>query len=181
MGLFDFIKKKADEKSAEEQRKRSELLRWQHIVIPDSPNELIMTEDQLKAISQQQAANDLRIINDCINLIETTLKPDVFFMRLKLMHKRSIHLCSLEPFIKFSGASPIEACKEIENNYHEAINQFLRRYFSDTFDKAESMKTEKSRLVKYQEFYDSLQYYYCFMNKENIDYIETKYHAYTKH
>lgn len=168
MGLFNFLKKK------------ERLLQWQKAVMIDSPDRLIMTEQQLKAITVQQAENDLRIIQDSIKLIETTLKPDVFFMRLKLLYEKLAHLCNIEQYIKFTGTVPSAAYHEFSNEYDEVIKQFLIRYFSDTFDKAERMKTEKGRIGKYQKFYDSLQEYYYYMNDENIEYIETKYNAYTR-
>ena len=129
----------------------------------------------------QQAENDLRIIKDCTKLVENTLKPDVFFSRLNLLVEKSKHLCDFEPYMTFSGASPTAAYSEVINNYQEAIRLFLIRYLSDTFDKAEALKTEKSKIGKYQKFYDSLQEYYCYMNEDNINYIETKYKAYAKH
>ena len=128
----------------------------------------------------KQAQNDLRIINDCTKIVESTLKPDVFFMRLNLLVEKSKHLANLEPYFSFSGVSPTDAYNEVLNNYQEAVRLFLIRYFTDTFDKAEAMKTEKGRIGKYQKFYDSLQEYYFYMNEENIDYVETKYKAYTK-
>ena len=173
MGLFDFMQKKTIGRT-------EYLLNWQRLVMPDSQNKLIMSEQQLKAASVQQAENDLRIVRDSANLIEKTTKPDVFFMRLNLLVERSGHLANLEKYISFSGSSPTAAHHEIISNYHKAINQFLVRYFSETFDKAEAMKTEKGRIGKYQKFYDSLQEYYRYMNPENIDYIETKYKAYTR-
>lgn len=173
MGLLDFLKKKFAERT-------EYLLNWQRLVTPDSPHKLIMSEQQLKAISIQQAENDLRIIRDSAKLIEKTTKPDVFFMRLNLLVDRTMHLASLEKYISFSGASPTDAYNEVINNHQEIIRQFLIRYFSETFDKAEAMKTEKGRIGKYQKFYDSLQEFYHYMNPENIDFIETKYKAYTR-
>lgn len=181
MGILNFLKNKTTEILEENQRKKDYLLQWQNTVLTDKTTSLIMTEQQLKEATIQQADNDLRIINDCKKLIETTLKTDVFFMRLNLFVEKAKHLSELEKYITFSGASPTAAYNEIKNDYHKAINQFLYRYFSDTFDKAENMKTEKGKIGKYQKFYDSLQEYYCYMNDENIDYIETKYKAYTKH
>lgn len=177
MGLFDLLKKKATQNS---QSKKDYLLQWQKTVLKDNVNDLLMSEQQLKEVTIQQAENDLRIINDCTRLVETTLKPDVFFMRLNLLVEKSKHLCELEKYITFSGASPTAAYIEVKNVYNDAISQFLVRYFSDTFDKAENMKTEKGKIGKYQKFYDSLQNYYCYMNEENIDYIETKFKAYTR-
>lgn len=179
MGLFDFLVKKANDFIEAGQQRKERMLLWQHLVMPDSPNKLILTEQQLKSITLQQAQNDLRIINDCTRLVESTTKPDVFFMRLNLLVEKSKHLADLGHYMKFSNVSPL-AYNEVVNNYHETINHFLWRYFSDTFDKAEAMKTEKGKLGKYQKFYDSLQEYYCYMNEENIDYIETKYRAYTR-
>lgn len=174
MGLFDFIKKKSN-------ARKEHLLRWQNLLMPDSPNKLIMTEQQLKSATIQQAENDLRIIRDCAALVEKTTNPEVFFMRLNLLIEKSKHLTNFEQYISFSGASPAAAYHEALQNYNEAINQFLIRYFSETFNKAESLKTEKGRIGKYQKFYDSLQKYYCFMTSDHIDYIETKYKVYTKH
>lgn len=177
MGFFDFLKKIQNNSS----QNKEKLLQWQQLVMPDSPDVLIMSEQQLKTLTVQQAENDLRIIKDCSKLVENTLKPDVFFMRLNLLKEKSKHLADLAQYISFSGASPIKAYNEVLDNYQEAVRQFIIRYFSDTFDKAEAMKTEKSKIGKYQKFYDSLQEYYRFMNSENIDYIETKYRAYTRH
>lgn len=173
MGLFDFRKIKKE--------KEAYLIQWQAAVMPENGNRLLVTEEQLLATTKYIAANDLRIINDCNYIIQSTLKPDTFFMRLNLLVEKAKHLVLLERYMSFSGASPSSAYNEIVENYQEAVRLFLIRYFSDTYDKAEAMKTEKGRIGKYQKFYDSLQEYYCYMNDENIDYIETKYKAYTRH
>ena len=173
MALFDFMKKKSN-------AHKEYLLQWQNVVMPENGNKLLVTEEQLQATTQYIAANDLRIMNDCNDIIQSTLKPDTFFMRLNLLVDKAKHLAVLERYISFSGASPSSAYNEMVENYQEAIREFLIRYFSETFDKAEAMKTEKGRIGKYQKFYDSLQEYYCYMNDENIDYIETKYRAYTR-
>ena len=176
MGFFDFLKntiRKANEK-------RDFLLEWQNTILAEPVNRLIMTEQQLKSSTIQQAENDLRIIKDCIAIVENTTKPDTFFMRLHLMIEKANHLQSFEKYINFYNAIPSAALDEVSNNYQEAIRLFLIRYFSDTFDKAEKMKTDKGKYNKYKKFYDSLQSYYCYMSSENIDYIETKFLAYTR-
>ena len=171
MGLFNLFNRK---------RTKKELLQWQNLVMQDSPNVLIMTEQQLKEASISQAKNILRIINDSKKLIEKTLKPEVFFMRLQLIVEKSEHLCKLEPYVDFTGGSPSAAFREVERNFQLAIKQFLIRYFTDTFDKAESMASEKGKIKKYQKFYDSLQNYYWLMDDANKEYIETKYRLHAK-
>ena len=160
--------------------KKQRLLEWQNIVRAQKSDRLVMSEQQLRQVSVQQAQNDLRIMNDCKNLVSTTVKPDVFFGRLNLMVEKGEHLQQLEKYISFSGASPTAALNEIKQNYQEAVKQFLVRYFSDTFEKAEAMKTEKGKQNKYIKFYESLQEYYCYMNASNREYVETKYRTYVK-
>lgn len=161
-------------------KKKADLLELQKLVLKDSPNKLILSEKQLKSMAAQAAARDLEIINDCVRIIGSTKKPDVFFTRLALLIKKADDLRTFEKHIRFSGASPSLAYGEIFADMQECIGQFLVRYFMDIFDQASNAKTVKGKLAKYQKFYDSLQPYYDQMNKENIDYIETKYRAYTR-
>jgi len=160
--------------------KKERLLEWQALVTGEQSDRLAMNEQQLRNASNQQAQNDLRIMNDCKKIIESTLDPETFFSRLNLLVEKGEHLCKLEEYISFSGASPSAALSEIKAEYQEAIRQFLIRYFCDTFDKAEALKTQNGKNGRYKKFYDSLQPYYSVMNADNIDYIETKYRAYTK-
>ena len=70
-------------------KKKEELLIWQNLIMQDSPNKLVMTEKQLKQATEQQASNDLRIIQDCIRIISETVKPDIFFSRMDLLKETS--------------------------------------------------------------------------------------------
>lgn len=167
MGFWDIVKSVVF-------AKKEYLLEWQRLLLPGS-HKLSMNEQQLKAATIQCAENDLRIIDDCARLIEQTTNPEVFFMRLNLLIEKLNRLMQFEKYIKFSGSSPTAAYNEACQNYQMAIYHFLIRYYSETFDKACAMKTEKGRIGKYQKFYDSLQKYYRYMSAENTHYIETKY------
>lgn len=171
MGLFDLFGA----------NKKEGLLELQKLVLANSPNKLIMSEKQLKGMATEAAARDLEIIQDCIRIVGTTTKPDTFFSRLALLIDKADNLRKYEKFISFKGATPSEAYGQLWEDHQESIHQFLIRYFSDIFDQAEKLKTNKGKLNKYQKFYDSLQPYYNQMNAENIDYIETKYKAYTRY
>jgi len=162
MGLFGFNKKK------------EYLLEWQKIVLTDSPDKLIMTERQLKQTSEQQATNDLRIIQDCIKIISNTVKPDIFFSRMDLLKEKAIHLQTLEPYVNFSGASPTAAVNEIFDQEQDAIYELIGRCYNTAFEKAEKLKTEKGKKNQYQKFYDSLQPYADKMNNHNINYLKYK-------
>lgn len=154
--------------------KINELLNWQKIVLTDSPDRLIMTQEQLQQLSEQQASDDLRIIQECMKIISYTIEPDVFFSRLDLLKEKASHMKSLEPFVDFSGATPTAALNEVLEKEQECIYQFLVRCYSCTFDKANTMKTEKGKNNQFKKLYDSLIPYFERMDEQNINYIKHK-------
>lgn len=181
MGFWDFLKKAFGDNTEE----REFLMQWQNDVLTNKTDSLIMTEQQLIATTIQTVQNDYRILVDSSELVQKTNKPDVFFMRLQLMIEKVESLCKLERYFKrsgitFNGVQVQEMREDILQKYDEATRLFLVRYFTATLDKVDEMKTEKGKLGKIQKFYDSLQEYYSLMSEENIEYVETKYKAYTR-
>lgn len=154
--------------------KNIDLLDWQKTILPDSPDKLIMSQEQLQNESERQANEDLRIIQDCAKLISETLIPETFFSRLDLLKEKAKHLKLLEPYIEFEGTSPTAAFNEVLEHEQDAIHLFLERYYSAILTKAESMKTERGRANQYQKFCDSLYPYTDKMNEQNLDYIKHK-------
>lgn len=150
------------------------LLQWQKVIVTDSPEHLIMTEQQLQDATEQQVNNDIRIIQDSIKLLSETVNPDVFFSRLDLLKSTANHLQQLEPYIDFN-VSPSQAFNEIVEDEQESIHQFVIRYYNSVKSYADTLKTDKGKANQYQKFYDTLMNYKDIMNEENIDYIEYKY------
>lgn len=170
MGLFGFGKRR--------KKKEEFLLQWQKTILPNTPDRLIMTVQQLRSATVLQIDNNIRIMKDCFALVEKTTKPETFFSRLKLMVEKAEGLAALEIYAEFAGIkykSINAAYNGVFRSYSSHVRMFLIRYYSETEQKAETMKTEKGRLAKYQKFYDSLQEYYSCMNNEHIAYIESKY------
>ena len=153
---------------------KSDLLSWQKVVLPNSPDKLIMGEKQLKQLSIQQAQNHMSIIQDCTKILSETVDPDTFFSRLDLLKEHSKRLVDLEPYVSFRGVSPTAAFDEVIEKEQEAIYQFIIGYYNAIYDKAASYKTEKAKERQFQKFYDSLQPYYERMNERNRNYIEYK-------
>lgn len=150
------------------------LLQWQKVIVTDSPEHLIMTKQQLQDATEQQANNDIKIIQDSIKLVTETIKPDVFFSRVDLLKNTANHLQQLEPYINFS-VSPTQAFDEVLKDEQEAIYQFIIRYYNSVKTYADTLKTDKGKANQYQKFYDTLMNYRNVMNEENIKYIEYKY------
>lgn len=160
--------------------KKQELLEWQNAVLAKPLPKLVLKEAELKKITDQKVFNNVRIIADSRKIVLETKNPDTFFERLSLLDEMSMELLNIEKYITLSGASPRELRQEFCDQRQEAIKQFLVRYFCSVLDKVEKLKTDKSKLNNYQKFYDSLQPYYKEMDVNNIDYVETKYKAYTR-
>lgn len=165
MGLFSFKRRKKE--------KIEFLLQWQRAVMLNSPNRLVMTEEQLKDMTAKQAIDDLRIVIDCERLCEITLNPDVFFKRLNLWKEKMNHLLTLEKYGNFTMIHT--ANNRVVTEYNDIVKWFLIRYHTDFCAPASAFKSKKSRLNRYQKWYDSLQKYYCYMTAEHIEYIEERY------
>ena len=156
----------------------AELLELQEAVTGERHTKLVFPEKQLIKLAGQSAQRELEIMNDCVRILKETKNPETFFSRFDLLIEKAGHLKVYEKHLKFSVA-PSAAYAEIWQDRQACIYQFLFRYFSDTFDQAQKLKTDKGKLNRYQKFYDSLQPYYYQLNDENKDYVETKYRAYT--
>lgn len=157
----------------------NKLLKLQKLVIEDSPDVLIYSGTQLYAMAEEKSANSFRIVNECSSILQTTVDPDTFFERLQLFSSHCRSLVDYEDFVSFSGATPTELYNTLITEKQELIKEFLVRYFSKVLDKTDTLKTAKGQLNQYQKFYDSLTPYFSEMDADNIDYIETKYKAYT--
>lgn len=160
--------------------KDADLLELQKLLMEDSPEELVLSEGQLRAMADERARNSHRIMTDSASILQTTTNPEVFFDRLRLFETHGRTLVSLEKYVSFSGASPTEIYNTLIKEKQEIIKDFLVRYFSKVLDKADSLKTQKGKSNQYQKFYDSLTPYFSDMDSENINYIEAKYKTYMK-
>lgn len=136
-----------------------------------------ITEDINVSIAKQEMQNDIRIVEDCIDILRTTVNPDTFFSRLNLLVEKSKHLSDVGEQIEMKDESVFNLYKNAVENYQEMCRMFLERYFEDVHIKASELKTTNGKNGRYQKFYDSLQEYYENLDEENINYIEETYKA----
>lgn len=158
MGLFGFAKKQR-------------LLDLQNLVTDRPYGKLIMTEEQLIRTAHAQAARELEIMNDCVRILQSTKKPDVFFSRLELLGNKLYRLTQFERHVNFPEVKPSFAFNAYQRDYQAMIHSFLVRYCNDVIEQAEALKTNKAKQNKYQKFFDSLQPYFNVMSPQNIEYI----------
>ena len=73
---------------------------------------------------------DLQIVNDCANLIENTVNPDVFFQRWNLYMEKLKILADAQDkgLVKVSGENISKKYKKMSSKeaYTDAVNQFIK-------------------------------------------------------
>lgn len=151
--------------------KKQKLLALQNLVMTGSPNKLVMSEKEIYANANRIVQNALKVMNESADLVNNTLKPDVFFKRYNILIEYGEKLVQFEPYVKFKGTSPTNTLKDIKNQRHQATLNFLERYYQNTELKATSLKTERGKQNAYQKFFDSLKAYSSDMDEETLLYI----------
>lgn len=111
----------------------------------------------------------LKIANDCANLINTTKNPDVFFMRYYLLIDKLENLSKIEIFNCFRGSLPSKNLQEILDKKELTINDFIDRYYNDTITKINTLKTDKAKNKRVEDFYKELAKYNDYMLPANIE------------
>lgn len=157
--------------------KRANLLNLQKLVVQNSPDELIYSEAQLLKMTNSIVNRETKIAYDCEHLIDTTIKPKVFFERFDLLYFTLFYLGKFEPYIKFEQYIPSKRINTLDIESTQIIDSFLKRYVASIDEAANNMKTAKGKMNKYQKFYDSLQPYYYALNDEHKQFIENVYQS----
>lgn len=116
-----------------------------------------------KSVDLATFQRDLEIINDCAKLIESTVNPDTFFSRYKLYIKKLSFLAEAQASKKIhvTGDDLVQKYERMtsEKQKIETINAFIDRMWSNTRQKAETLKTEKGKENRFRHFIDTLAAY----------------------
>lgn len=99
-----------------------------------------------------QAENDVRIMNDCVKLVNTTNNPEVFFSRLNMLLDVLLHLQKYEKYRILKGTPPSVQYRNTLAQIEETVDSFVCRAYYHEFEKAKSLKTEKARSNRMRKF-----------------------------
>ncbi len=146
------------------------LISWQNFLIPESGDKLILSENDLKAATAEQAANAVRIAQDSYDIVKDTTSVETFFGRFDLLNEKLQNLVSLEQYLTFEK-SPSELYAEFHSESQQLIRYFISRAFAKVYDSADELKTERGKNNRYQKFFDSLQAYDAYLDQETKKYI----------
>ena len=132
-------------------------------------------KSKYKEAAKLRASNSLKIVQDCVNLINNTVNPEVYFKRYDMLKYHMDILVELEPHVRFSGELPSVSLKAMEENEQMSIKNFINRYYDSVRAKTIKLKTKKAKLKHIQEFYDNLVDYFPWMDESNIELVENLY------
>lgn len=114
-------------------------------------------------------AGMLQIANDCVNLVNTTKNPDVFFMRYNLLINKLENMAKLESFKCFKGTLPSKNLTNILNKKELTINDFIDRFYNDILFQISRLKIENAKEKRIEKFYNELSKYNDYMLPENVE------------
>lgn len=115
--------------------------------------------ERLKQTYTQEAKNDLRIIEESSKIAQETLNPDIFFSRCDLIIDRYEHLATIEKFVSFQGERPSEICAQFKAGFSDAVKDFVKKYFLDSYQKARELKTPTGRQNRIAKAFKTLMLY----------------------
>ncbi|MDD5934998.1 MAG: hypothetical protein PUC65_05430 [Clostridiales bacterium] len=156
-------------------RNRSKLLEWQKLFYPEL-NKLKLSKQQLLALTEQQALQQEKIANDCVNLINSTVKPDVFFSRYDLLIEKLELLSKYENYIKFNGTLPSYSLQIAKSQKEASVRSLIDRAWLKADEKASKLKTEKGKSNQYIKLFEEFEKYTNYMTQNNINYLNVKRH-----
>lgn len=101
-------------------------------------------------------SNRMNQLQDSVNLLNTTVKPDVFFKRLHITLDILLDLKAYEKYGIFKGNTPSNDYNKIIRNMESTVDDFIDRAIADNERKRSSLKTEKAKLSNYEKFVKSM-------------------------
>lgn len=119
----------------------------------------------------------LQILKDCQELINTTKTPNVFFERYLLAINILNELILVEKKYKnlFIENKPSDIKKQLQNKEVYTVNDFLNRYYNQTIININSLKTEKAKQKRKDNFYNEIIKYQSYINKTSFYKFKTLY------
>lgn len=115
---------------------------------------------------------NVNIVNECVEIMNNTLDPKIYFSRRDLYKEKFQWLADNENKIEFEGESPSLSLKKVYASETSDINEFIDRYYNHTIEKIDTLKTQKAKFNNVHKFKDTLILYVCSMNEDNVIYFQ---------
>lgn len=136
-------------------------------VLGKSKQEIAFMKRQVPVLSKQ--------LLESVELLDKTIKPDVFFNRYDFMIETLSRLSAMEKHIKFKNEKPSLALQKLNDpNVREAQTaNFIVRAVEKLTADVEKLKTEKAKHGKIDKFYSDMKQFSEYLTPSNLMLLET--------
>ncbi len=165
--IYDCIKVISNKNSINENV--DTLICWQNLVCNMNEDNLLLNKKQLILYSNMYIENNIRILNDSIQLVDTTTTPEVFFNRLDMIIDCYNNLADLD---KYFNTNTNAEQKLAEIDEITLTHNFIQRYWYKTVSDAEKLKTEKGKENRKLKAKNDLLSYKEKIDESNLKYLE---------
>ena len=120
-------------------------------------------------ISRQQLESVKTLLKQAAessNLVNSTVKPDVFFGRLGFLLDILLELQKYEKYKIFSGSSPSSDFKKLIQGLDKTVDAFINRSLNANKEKIEKLKTQSAKEKNYKNFVAEL--YHAFLASKSF-------------
>lgn len=130
--------------------------------------------DKMRTAAKLESQGRLKIIQDCANLVNTTVNPEVFFMRYNLMLEHLENLAGLEctGIYENSPELPSEAFLRVEAQFDDATIDFLNRSFENVKNRADALKTDTGKKNAIKRYFDNMEKYIINMKDKGLQHFD---------
>ena len=98
----------------------------------------------------------LQQLHDTVDIVNTTIKPDVFFKRLNFSLDILLDLQNYEKYGIFKGSTPTDDYNAIIRNMDATVNDFIDRAVDANQQKLAALKTESAKKRNNERFVSAL-------------------------
>ena len=174
MGIFKNALKKAIMKKIMSSKTKSQSIRKQETLAEREVREKQQLADGIRAQARDRVQGSLKIARDCAELVNTTVNPEVFFMRYNLMLEHLESLAGLEctGIFENSPELPSESFLRIENQFPAATNDFLNRSFASAKAHSDTLKTENGQKNAIKRYFENMEKYIVQMPGESLEHFD---------
>ena len=130
--------------------------------------------NKIREQAKEQSQQLIKVVKDCVELVNTTTNPDVFFKRYNLMLEHLESLAGLECTGVFANSPelPSVAFLRIEAQFDAATIGFLDRSFENAKSHANTLKTENGKKNAIKRYFDNMEKYIIYMDSEGLEYFD---------
>jgi len=128
-------------------------------------NKAIVAEERFNA--QMNAPTQIKQIDDCIRILQSTTNPSVFFERLDFLIEQATALASAQAAGHVKLNIDIAKYLPTEIEINELISEFINRAYAKMLEGCENLKMESAKTKRAISFFETLSLYADKVNTNN--------------